>query len=225
MARHGTGKPRSALSCLSDCRDPEQPAYAGQRMADRNSYRAGNMDNGAGLIRAEWQQNKEDIERELAELRDWTHARARTTAPVTHPACPRGGPSRAPRPGSSDRMAKPAPIPAAQAEPLAAVEEMIAELTRLLDAERDRVLRRTYQAALDRLDARAYRLGEADSPPVPAPTAPKPPPRDPAPSPPPITLPLGAGDRSASRGGADGRGDRAGRRALHRCHARSDRHR
>jgi hypothetical protein len=62
-ARHGMGKPCSALSCLSDCRDPEQPAYAGQRMADRNSYRAGNMDNGAGLIRAEWQQNKEDIER------------------------------------------------------------------------------------------------------------------------------------------------------------------
>jgi len=34
------------------------------------------MDNGANLIRAEWQQHKKDIEKELADLHDWmrTHA-------------------------------------------------------------------------------------------------------------------------------------------------------
>jgi hypothetical protein len=34
------------------------------------------MDNGAGLISAEWQQNKEDLKKELAQLRDWMHAHA-----------------------------------------------------------------------------------------------------------------------------------------------------
>jgi hypothetical protein len=32
------------------------------------------MDNGAGLISAEWQQNKEDLKKELAQLRDWMRA-------------------------------------------------------------------------------------------------------------------------------------------------------
>ena len=32
------------------------------------------MDNGAGLIRAEWQQHKDDIEKELADLCDWMRA-------------------------------------------------------------------------------------------------------------------------------------------------------
>jgi hypothetical protein len=32
------------------------------------------MDSGADLIRTEWQQNKEDLEKELAQLRDWMRA-------------------------------------------------------------------------------------------------------------------------------------------------------
>jgi hypothetical protein len=32
------------------------------------------MDNGADLIRQEWQQNREDLDKELAHLRDWMRA-------------------------------------------------------------------------------------------------------------------------------------------------------
>jgi hypothetical protein len=91
-------------------------------------------------------------------------------------------------------MAKSAPravaVPDDQAEPLAAVEDMIATLKDLRGRTNDRALLGSYQAAIDRLDALAYRLTEAGSTPAPAP-APKPPRADPAASPPQSTLPLG----------------------------------
>jgi hypothetical protein len=91
-------------------------------------------------------------------------------------------------------MAKPAlrpvAVPAAQAEPLAAVEEMIATLKDLRRNTGDRALLGSYQAAIDRLDALAYRLTEAGSTPAPAP-APKPPRAVAAPSSPQAALPLG----------------------------------
>lgn len=43
-------------------------------------------------------------------------------------------------------------------DPIAAVEEMIAELGRLRQRTQDRALLGAYQAAIDRLDALAYRL-------------------------------------------------------------------
>ena len=44
-------------------------------MATGTLIGAGNMDNGADLIRAEWQQNKKDLEKELAPTRlDGAHA-------------------------------------------------------------------------------------------------------------------------------------------------------
>jgi hypothetical protein len=75
-------------------------------------------------------------------------------------------------------MAKPAPgsslaLPADQAEPIAAIEEMIATLKDLRQRTGDRTLLGAYQAAIDRLDALAYRLSEAGSTPAPAPPAPK----------------------------------------------------
>jgi hypothetical protein len=91
-------------------------------------------------------------------------------------------------------MAKPAlrpvAVPAAQAEQLAAVEEMVATLRDLRQRTGDRALLGAYQAAIDRLDALAYRLTEAGSAPVPAP-APKPPRAVAAPSSPQSALPLG----------------------------------
>jgi len=45
-------------------------------MATGTLIGAGTMDNGADLIRAEWQQNKKDLEKELADLRDWMRAHA-----------------------------------------------------------------------------------------------------------------------------------------------------
>ena len=81
-------------------------------------------------------------------------------------------------PAHPDRMAKPAPgsalaLPADQAEPIAAIEDMIATLKDLRLRTNDRALLGAYQAAIDRLDALAYRLAEAGSAPAPAP-APKP---------------------------------------------------
>jgi hypothetical protein len=56
----------------------------------------------------------------------------------------------------------PHPLPASADddtdEPIAAVEEMIAELGRLRQRTQDRALLGAYQAAIDRLDALAYRL-------------------------------------------------------------------
>ena len=90
-------------------------------------------------------------------------------------------------------MAKPAPRPVAvpddQAEPLAAVEEMIATLKDLRRRPGDRALLGTYQAAIDRLDSLSYRLTEAGSAPAPAPAA-KPTPVASA-APPQAALPLG----------------------------------
>jgi hypothetical protein len=88
-------------------------------------------------------------------------------------------------------MAKPAPspaLPADQAEQQAAVEEMIATLKDLRQRTGDRALLGAYQAAIDRLDALAYRLTEAASPPAPAP---KPPRSVGAPASPQRNLPLG----------------------------------
>jgi hypothetical protein len=91
-------------------------------------------------------------------------------------------------------MAKSAPravaVPDDQAEPLAAVEDMIATLKDLRGRTNDRALLGSYQAAIDRLDALAYRLTEAGSTPAPAP-APKPPRAVAAPSSPQAALPLG----------------------------------
>jgi hypothetical protein len=91
-------------------------------------------------------------------------------------------------------MAKSAPravaVPDDQAEPLAAVEDMIATLKDLRRSTGDRALLGAYQAAIDRLDALAYRLTEAGSAPAPAP-APKPPRAVAAPSSPQSALPLG----------------------------------
>jgi hypothetical protein len=81
---------------------------------------------------------------------------------------------------------RPATLPEAQAEQLATVEDMIATLRDLRRSTGDRALLVAYRAAIDRLDALAYRL----TPPSPAP-APKPPRADPAASPPQSTLPLG----------------------------------
>jgi len=78
-------------------------------------------------------------------------------------------------------MAKPAPgnflaLPADQAEPLTTIEEMIATLKDLRQRTGDRALLGAYKAAIDRLDALAYRLSEAARPaparkPPPAPKA------------------------------------------------------
>ena len=45
-------------------------------MAGRNNHRGGNMDDDADLIRQERQQKKKDVEKELADLRDWMSAHA-----------------------------------------------------------------------------------------------------------------------------------------------------
>jgi len=84
-------------------------------------------------------------------------------------------------PRHPDPVAKPAlgsslALPSDQAEPLAAVEEMIATLKELRQRTNDRALLGAYQAAIDRLDALAYRLSEAARPaparkPPPAPKA------------------------------------------------------
>ena len=63
-------------------------------------------------------------------------------------------------------------LPADQAEPLAAIEEMIATLKELRQRTGDRALLGSYQAAIDRLDALAYRLAEAGAKPPPAPSKP-----------------------------------------------------
>ncbi|HST74024.1 MAG TPA: hypothetical protein VLJ20_01530 [Acetobacteraceae bacterium] len=73
-------------------------------------------------------------------------------------------------------MAKPAPgsslaLPADQAEPIAAIEEMIATLKDLRQRTNDRAILGAYQAAIDRLDALAYRLGEVGAKMAPAPKA------------------------------------------------------
>jgi hypothetical protein len=65
---------------------------------------------------------------------------------------------------------------------------MIATLKDLRRSTGDRALLGAYQAAIDRLDALAYRLTEAGSAPVPAP-APKPPRSVAAPSSPQSALP------------------------------------
>jgi hypothetical protein len=67
----------------------------------------------------------------------------------------------------SDRMAKPAPgtslaLPADQAEPIATLKD-------LRQRTGDRALLGSYQAAIDRLDALAYRLSEVGAKPAPAP--------------------------------------------------------
>jgi hypothetical protein len=92
-------------------------------------------------------------------------------------------------------MAKPAPgsslaVPADQAEPIAAIEEMIAMLKDLRQRTNDRALLGSYQAAIDRLDALAYRLSEAGAKPASAPP-PKLPMPVAAPSTPQAALPLG----------------------------------
>jgi hypothetical protein len=93
-------------------------------------------------------------------LRERSAASARLPAAITpaHPAA----------------MAKPAPgsslaLPADQSEPIAAIEEMIATLKDLRQRTNDRALLGSYQAAIDRLDALAYRLREAGAKPAPAP--------------------------------------------------------
>lgn len=92
-------------------------------------------------------------------------------------------------------MAKPAPgsslaLPAGPAELLSVIEDMIATPKDLRQRSGDRTLLGAYQAAIDRLDALAYRLTEAGSPapPAPKPELPKP---VPAPSTPQAALPLG----------------------------------
>jgi hypothetical protein len=92
---------------------------------------------------------------------------------------------------ASPRSTRPAALPDAQAEQLAAVEEMIATLRELRQRARDRAVLGAYQAALDRLDALAYRLAEAGSTPIPLPTTPEPQASAPAPSPSQAALPLG----------------------------------
>jgi hypothetical protein len=87
-------------------------------------------------------------------------------------------------------MAKPAPgsslaLPADKAATIAAIEEMIASLKDLQLRTGDRALLGAYQAAIDRLDALAYRLGEAGAKPAPAPKPIS------APSSPQRNLPLG----------------------------------
>ena len=77
----------------------------------------------------------------------------------------------------------------AQADQLAAVEDMIASLRDLRQRTNDRALLGAYQAAIDRLDALAYRLAEAGAKPDPA--LPKPPRSVAAPSSPQRNLPLG----------------------------------
>jgi hypothetical protein len=113
--------------------------------ADRNYLLAGDLvnliDDKAGL------------------LRERSAASARLPAAITpaHPAA----------------MAKPAPgsslaLPVDEAEPIAAIEEMIT-LRDLRQRTNDRALLGSYQAAIDRLDALAYRLSEAGAKPAPAP--------------------------------------------------------
>jgi hypothetical protein len=103
-------------------------------------------------------------------------------------------------------MAKPAPgsslaLPADQAEPIAAVEDMPATLRDLRSRTGDRALLGAYQAAIDRLDALAYRLGEVGPKPAPPPKPIS------VPSSPQRNLPLG---RSWSRAGQSAADDRAG---------------
>jgi len=91
-------------------------------------------------------------------------------------------------------MAKPAPgsslaLSADQAEPIAAIQEMIATLKDLRLRTGDRALLGAYQAAIDRLDALAYRLAESGA--KPAALAPKPVRSIAAPASPQRALPLG----------------------------------
>jgi hypothetical protein len=64
----------------------------------------------------------------------------------------------------ADPVKKPAPTPSSppsapgRTEPLAEIEEIIARLSTLKDRERDAILRGAYRAAIDRLEALAYRL-------------------------------------------------------------------
>jgi hypothetical protein len=92
-------------------------------------------------------------------------------------------------------MAKSAPravaVPDDQAEQLAAVEEMIGSLRELRQRTGNRALLGAYQAAIDRLDALAYRLTEAGAKPAPAPAPAAPKPPAPVPAPPQGALPLG----------------------------------
>jgi|SRR6185437_31835 hypothetical protein len=73
-----------------------------------------------------------------------------------------------------DHMAKPAPgsslaLPTDQAEPIAAIQDMIATLKDLRLQTNDRALLGAYQAARG-LDARVYRLGEVGAKLAPVPT-------------------------------------------------------
>jgi hypothetical protein len=63
----------------------------------------------------------------------------------------------------------PASAPDDADEPVVAVEAMIAELGRLRQRTQDRALLGAYQAAIDRLDALAYRLGDVGPKPAPPP--------------------------------------------------------
>jgi hypothetical protein len=47
---------------------------------------------------------------------------------------------------------------------IATIQEMIAELDRYREIERDRDMRENYRAAIDRLDALVYRLTEREPP-------------------------------------------------------------
>jgi hypothetical protein len=88
---------------------------------------------------------------------------------------------------------KPAPTPSSHPgrhEPLAEIEQIIAQVSALRDRERDSVLRGAYRAAIDRLEALAYRLKmKPETHVIGLPTQRIPPP--PAPEPPQRTLPLG----------------------------------
>lgn len=76
-------------------------------------------------------------------------------------------------------------------EPLVAVKAMIAELGELRQGTRDRALLGAYQAALDRLEALAFRLREASPNRIVGLPAPRAVPEPPAPKPSQRTLPLG----------------------------------
>jgi hypothetical protein len=84
-----------------------------------------------------------------------------------------------------------APPPApSRDERLAEIEEMIAKLRKLHDRERDSILRGSYHAAINRLEALAYRMKvKPQAHVIGLPIKGKAPP--PAPEPPQRTLPLG----------------------------------
>jgi hypothetical protein len=109
----------------------------------------------------------------------------------------------------------PRPAPPDEADELAEIEEMIARLRELRQRTQDRALLGAYQAALDRLDALAYRLQDSGAQVIGLPPA--------KPIPEPAPLPAhGVARRARAGAEAAGGGGRtaaaeAGRARLMRC--------